>query len=534
MSRLKARISGPSNPAHGVASEAAPEVVNDPILEAQSPLAKLQQQTSQQPAIVDALGGVSIKLGVRDLVAEHVAPTRNPNSVMRTTETATRGGHALRSTMTRALGELASSGYSEEGQRAFIKQLCKENRSKWEPGCETKLEAKHMNDLGYVTDALRRLQKEDGLKLDVVHDYLADHGFQLDRTRPIGDREAFSQLDRTAFRKAVRDICSRGEKGAPVKVTERELRRLLGMLSNVHDIADMRFAQDYLRTRAMADKLELPKDFEERFERFERLPLNTNADVSQVRIAAALLGRMLRREGVDAVTRKPADDKPSILDRYKALLDDAATTSDPDVIFAARRALNHEMRKCGANPQAAGLCRWLTAKIDMDVGDKLDRVSKNERINTLLAAGEITQAEAYVLRVGVVTSRTNIEAQQTWHYLNETLELQIRDSILKAMIAANDTINRNMSDDTVDSRGNVIETAAQKEERRQERLRIERRVIERSTKNRAAERFSALKGSVSSLASQAATTSDPVEASSIRGRAGYVEGQAIISARQRA
>lgn len=513
MSRLRPSKSGPTT-ANGTAHELPPEVVNDPVaLDAQNSLAKLAAQAKTPANPVDAIGNVGPKVMLQELTFERTAPSQNPASLMRAGETV-RGGHAVRAMMVQGLAELANSNFSEQSQREFVNELSRSAKTKWQPGVQNQLEDEHMADLAWVASTIRKVIPHGDTKLDTMTQFFADHGMKLRSLDKVDSKMCFAQLDRGKFRKTLNDIAERGG-----KMTQRDMRTLLAQLSHVKDIDDMKWAQSRLRTREKYGRLEIPNHVRAQFEQFMGKHIDDNADVAEIQLAARSLRHALKNGDAVAVQANTAD--------FEALIASAAANkNDPDAFFAARRVINRELGKCGDNAEAADTCRKLTATIDAKKGDKLDRYARNKKIESLVASGGLTRSQANVMRVGVATSVTNTEFVATMRMLDEQLKLQLGALILEAMEEMSEVFERNMrnSDDELDSNGNVIVSAEQKEQWRAEKRRQLKQLEKRSDEQRSAQKVAAFNASASSLEAAAAsvpkTPSNGNEADSLRGRAG--------------
>ncbi|MBC7795148.1 MAG: hypothetical protein H7Z43_15695 [Clostridia bacterium] len=534
------RIPGLKNRTSGV-SESTQEVPDEPsFLGNLQPLSEARRHLEASYAL-DALGRNSQER-VAHIPVSRVPATQNRHSVMRTNETV-HGGHALRGMMQTSLAQLADSGFSEQSQHEFIKQFCREAKIQWQPVAERgrarieQVADESMHDLAWMASTLRKVVPHPDVSLDRLNEFFGDHGFKLRTFDKIDGKQQFAHLDRRAFRNTLREI--RDRKG---KVCKGDMNRLLGQLSHVVDLDDMKWAQSHLRKRVMAGHIEVPKPLEAEFNAFMALRIDTNAEVGEIALQARALRFALKSGDANAI----ADHS----DKFDAMVKSAAAnTNNPDALFFAGRVIKRELGKCGNNPLAHKLCAGFSSEIARRSRGKLDRYAMNQKIAGMLARGEITKNAAYVMRVGVVTSVTNVELHQTLNFFEESLKLEIANAIGAMFQEVNETIIRNMSDNIYDRESERRSSEARAIERdwlnnlglretiermshssKQVLLRVEEVVVRKVNAATKAAKASAYRGASSSFRSQAAAAVNSAEQSELGGRAGFADGAAKVIA----
>lgn len=464
------------------------ELIADPLLQAEAQRAdqpKGPGSTKTDSLVAKEVGGPAVT--VRDVIAERLDGQVKTTALADVQKTIP-GGSMPRVIVENAIARMSSDGFSPQSQREFIKEVKKLAKLKSLDGMSpdmkrAELSREQKQDLAWMADVIRdvasrepstpaaqRKQGESKLALDELSEFFGDHGLRLRWFDKLDNERHFGSLDRSSFRSRLKVVLGEVERNGGV-MTKTQLDSLLGMLEQVTDIADMKFARWQIQRRVTAGQLEIPEVIQlpprragdaprevrlaERFEAFMAEKIDDQIDVRQIGFEARALrlalqnahgpnnsGTGMGREELLAAVEEARE-------RLQASIDlAAADKSNPDALFYAKRALNRELgSKCGL-PEGDACKAELLQSIDSRIGDRLDRYSRRAEIDTLVKQGKLTENEALVARLGVTVSTTNTEYRSILPRFDDVLGIQIASIVLAAMAETFKVISDNIGGGT--------------------------------------------------------------------------------------
>ena len=349
---------------------------------------------------------------------------------------------------------MVASRFSSESQQdliAFLDKNCPESK-----------------DLAPVIGQLRRIPGRSS-QVPFLRDYLLERGYRLGLGDGASDKITFS-VDRWAFRKELKRLEAEGG-----TLTKRDVRGLLAQLKGVEDQDDLQWAQWEIKRRlndgsfSCADTTLLTK-----FENF---------------FADALPSTFNKREIGSCVNKMKKDGfSTESVEKFLGRLETG--TSDADTLFFAERILSRQITRAKNKAKKAGDSEAVAShesmleKIEGFFAPKLegqfDRHAMLLNINRMRRNGEIDKAQSVALTAVAATSSS------TDDFAEGLMTMQVRLGFAASMQQMQeaydeflDSYSRNMSNDTYDASGNLIETA---DERFVKRMLKERQVKELTLK----------------------------------------------------
>lgn len=462
------------------------ELIADPLLQAEAQRAEAPKGASKTDSLVaKEVGGPAVT--ARDVIAERLEGQAKTTALADVQKTIPNGG-APRVIVENAIARMSADGFSPQSQREFIKEVKKLSKLKSLNGMSpdmkrAELSSEQKHDLAWMADVIRdvasresstpaaqRKQGESKLDLGELSEFFGDHGLRLRWFDKLDNERHFSSLDRTSFRSRLKVILGEVERNGGV-MTKTQLDSMLGMLEQVTDIADMKFARWQIQRRVMAGQLEIPETIElpprrpgeqprevrlaDRFDAFMAEKLDDQIDVRQIGFEARALRLALQNahgpnnSGTGMGREELLAAVEDARERLKASIDlAAADKSNPDALFYAKRALSRELgSKCGL-PEGDSCKAELLQSIDSRIGDRLDRHSRRSEIDKLVKQGKLTENEALVARLGVAVSTTNTEYRSILPRFDDVLGIQISSIVLAAMAETFRVISENIGGGT--------------------------------------------------------------------------------------
>ena len=349
---------------------------------------------------------------------------------------------------------MVASRFSPESQQdliAFLDKNCPESK-----------------DLAPIIGQLRRIPGRSG-DVPLLRDYLLERGYRLGLGDGANDKITFS-VNRWAFRKELKRL--EGEGGT---LSKRDVRGLLAQLKGVEDQDDLQWAQWEIKRRFADGSFTCAEPtLNNKFENFfaDVLPSTLNK-----REIGSCVNKM-KKEGFSTES----------IDKFMGRLETG--TSDADTLFFAERILTRQIVRAKNKAKKAGDSEAVTEHESMleklegffapKLKGKFDRHAMQLNINRMRRKGEIDKDQSVALTAVAATSSSSDD------FAEGLMSMQVRLGFAATMQEMQDaydefldSYSRNMSDDTYDASGNLLETA---DERFVKRMLKDRQVKELTLK----------------------------------------------------
>ncbi|MDP7039942.1 MAG: hypothetical protein QGI45_12340 [Myxococcota bacterium] len=329
---------------------------------------------------------------------------------------------------------MVTARFSPESQQdliAFLDKNCPESK-----------------DLAPVIGQLRRIPGRSG-DVPLLRDYLLERGYRLGLGDGANDKITFS-VNRWAFRKELKRLESEGG-----VLTKRDVRGLLAQLKGVEDQDDLQWAQWEIKRRFADGNFTCAEPT--LLNKFE----NFFADVLPSTLNKREIGSCVNKLKKDGFSAEAVDD---FLGRLET------GTSDSDTLFFAERILSRQIVRAKNKAKKAGDSDAVAAHESMlervegffapKLKGQFDRHAMLLNINRMRRKGEIDKHQSVALSAVAATSAS------TDDFAEGLMTMQLRLGFAATMQEMQeayddflDSYSRNMSDDTYDASGNLLETA---------------------------------------------------------------------------
>jgi hypothetical protein len=426
------------------------------------------------------------------LPADEVTPGQGIQSLIELKRVDERGiDEQFRGEMQLQMNALAAANFSPHAQEVFVAQLSKKLTM---PDDAPRL--------AWIADGLRPALKEVDADISTLRGYFNQQGIRLKPGDVVNEDGCGFQMDKGDFRNALKLLVAKSllPEG---KATRRDVLALLETVKGVGDLNDLAWARNEIEKAERRGLKFADTRTEKLFKAFFDHRLADHAGQEELGLAI----HMMRVEGFsDASVAK-----------VRGLLADCKKNDDG--LFFAERQLARSTNKALADPkfqspEAQAHIRKVAAALRAELAprleSKMDHYALYHELARQYRAGKLDQRAFLTLTTTAATSNT-IE-QFAVGVMSARAAVQV--ACAQEMLAAAwsdlcKTISENMSDDTRDASGRIIETASEREVKRMLRQRLVKRLKIEPKRLEALSRRAHLLGSRQRVLSQLYGERDP-------------------------